>query len=193
LIALCGWILAWVGINGAGMLSHAGRNHAIIFVTWTLAFAGFASLFFVLSAPARNRAWRSARRILNTEPWAPVEALVTTDPEHPSSDNRLVTFIDPRTGRPDRTMMVTQGGEHGWLQPLDRGWFVCAARADGRRAVLAPPDRRAVAQLDVPQQGTRSAERTRARMPVAGRPWGAPTESERPSASTRSGFGLRPS
>ncbi len=157
-------LACWAAIVGAIIASSAvaslGPNPFVTVACWVLGLLAAATFFYVVGGVLRNRNWRAAERYLLIQPWQPVEAIVVAEARR-SSRQRTVLFLDPGTGWPSYAMAVEQGGERGWLQPIERSRFLVAMSTNGKRAVLAPPDRRAVALLEegYPGAGRRWVQR----------------------------------
>jgi hypothetical protein len=104
------------------------------------------AMVVVASSPLRSRTWRTARRTLKGAPWEPVEIVVLRGSPRDATGRSIVVLHGANGLR--ETWAVRGGGERGWLQPLDRGWFLIAVDSSGRHAALAPTDRRFIADLE---------------------------------------------
>ncbi|MCU1455116.1 MAG: hypothetical protein JWN46_3262 [Acidimicrobiales bacterium] len=145
--------LGFVAVLVGAPLLAAVADHTVLSsdsnaLTTVAVIAAFAAFFGVCVAPLRSRTWRRARALLSGQRWMPVEAVVLSSSRRDGS-KRTVVLIDRATGSPMRTLAVEGGGERGWLQPLDRAWFLIAIDEHRHRAALAPLDRSAIAVLEV--------------------------------------------
>jgi hypothetical protein len=153
--------------TAAGLRRQRARVRRVVLATWALPVVSticFVILANVPDAPARpvlgwvgglgvvafilggpcvalwSSAPREARRILKTDqPWWPVEAVVVAGLIS-DANARVVGVAHPASGEM-AWWTVKWGGERGWLQGDDRGWFWFLPATRGKGALLAPPDR----------------------------------------------------
>jgi hypothetical protein len=103
------------------------------------------AVFVVASSPLRSRTWRTARKTLRSASWELVEVVVLRGSPRDATGRSVVVLHGAHGLR--ETWDVRGGGERGWLQPLDRCWFLIAVDPNRRHAALAPTDRRFIADL----------------------------------------------
>lgn len=144
--ALAGWAAIFGLPRIAGSL-HAGVHQQPLYgFTAFLSTAAFVAFWIVVFGLIRSRPWRTARKILRDRPWVATEvALLGVNTG--ISTQRYVVVLDRSTGWPQAAYAVAQGGEHGWLQPVERRWLLLASKDDGKKAIASPPDRSGLAVL----------------------------------------------
>ena len=144
--AAVGWAivigLPWI----AGALHTDDHRQPLYGFAWFLGTTAFVTFWFVASGPIRSRPWRAARRILRTQPWYASEVLLLGWNQG-NATKRYVVVLDRVTGQPHEAYQVKQGGEHGWLQPVERRWLLVTPNGNGKKAIAAPPDRSGLALL----------------------------------------------
>jgi hypothetical protein len=100
----------------------------------------------ILAQPVVARGPLQARRILASEPWRLVEAIVVSGcPDDRRA--RMLVILDPESRRPAGSWIVDPGRRGRWLEPGDTIWCYVAGAADGSVAVAASHDRAAMAHL----------------------------------------------
>lgn len=100
----------------------------------------------ILAQPVVARGPLQARRILASEPWRLVEAVVVSGcPDDRRA--RMLVILDPASRRPAGSWIVDPGRRGRWLAPGDTIWCYVAGAADGSVAVAASHDRTAMAHL----------------------------------------------
>ncbi len=161
-------------LAAAAFARQRARVRRVVLITWSLPVISticFVVMSNVASAPMLLLGWvgglgvaafilggpcvalwssgaRDARRLLRKAevPWWPVEAVVVAG-LIADANARVVGVVHPTTGEMG-WWTVKWGGERGWLQGDDRGWFWFVPSGRGKRAMIAPPDRSHVAVLE---------------------------------------------
>lgn len=110
-----------------------------------LAVAGFGLWVGLATQPLRSRDLWKIRRVLRS-PWRRVEYVVLHGaPGDPA--RRIVVILDPRTGQPAATWLVSMLNPPRWLGARSRCWAYVSVALDGRNAVLSSLDRSSLVLL----------------------------------------------
>lgn len=144
--------LVWgVLLSGIICLSLMGGLASGNDVRGYLGWAGFLGLVgFLFGAPVAEIYCRPGsvipKILKDDQPWLPVEAIVMAGlVANPM--NRTVGIVEPVTGKV-AWWIVDRGGDRGWLQGDDRTAFWFLPALDGKKALIAPPDRSEIALLE---------------------------------------------